>query len=319
MYPPLMKLADEQQASAIDLWVQQQMVEALRNLSNVLKVLPSPLLLEEEMEQEAAQHQGHQGGCLFLVPQLQLSLLPVLVSPAAPLAVHRRNHKAASTLVPWDLPDTSTPFCCLLEVLSPDHSSALHSRDSHARASLFTSPACCSREISDEGVQVDLPLSTSPEPHQGFSRFPRCPPELLRRFWLFIAAVSIVSATTKVSLTFLNESSMTLLSPNYPDSFPNDYVMEWYFQVPNKHKAAIRLLNQTQPTCAKKETGMEYSRGAIKQVVHMGEVQPEQNQGNFSLRLRNCQMDPRHFGSSKLSINFTASTLKTGSPGVKGV
>ncbi|KAK5604838.1 hypothetical protein CRENBAI_008924 [Crenichthys baileyi] len=146
MYPPLMNLADERQASAIDLWVQQQMVEALRNLSDVLKVLPSPLLLEE-MDQEAAQHQGHQGGCLFLVPQLQLSLLTVLVSPVAPLAVRHRNHKAASTLVPWDLPDTSTPFCCLLEVLSPEPSSALHSRDSHATTSLFTSPAFCCRGI----------------------------------------------------------------------------------------------------------------------------------------------------------------------------
>lgn len=104
-------------------------------------------------------------------------------------------------------------------------------------------------------------------------------------------------------------SSLELLSPNYPVTFPDDDVMEWYFEVPNKHKAAVRVLKLTEPVCLKKETALEYhsrARGAV--VVRPADPQPEQRQGNFTLTLRNCKMDKKRSGSPGLSLSLLVSS-----------
>lgn len=110
---------------------------------------------------------------------------------------------------------------------------------------------------------------------------------------------------------------MELLSPNYPDSFPDDDVMEWYFEVPNKHKAAVRVLKLTEPACLKKDTAVEYhnrARGAM--VVKLEAPQPEQREGSFSLTLRNCEMDRRRSGSPGLSLSLLVSSSSESFPGV---
>ncbi|CAJ1061538.1 CUB domain-containing protein 1a [Xyrichtys novacula] len=109
-------------------------------------------------------------------------------------------------------------------------------------------------------------------------------------------------------------SSTELLTPNYPHSFPDDDVMEWYFQVPDKHKATVQFSNVTQPRCLKKEAAVEYhSRARGASVLKLSEPQPEQNQGNFSLTLRNCEMDRRRAGSPGLSLNLRVSSTKSSS------
>lgn len=110
---------------------------------------------------------------------------------------------------------------------------------------------------------------------------------------------------------------MELLSPNYPDSFPDDDVVEWYFEVPSKHKAAVQVLKLREPVCLKKQTAMEYhnrARGAM--VVRLGAAQPEQTQGNFSLTLRNCEMDRRRSGSPGLSLSLLVSSSSESVPGL---
>lgn len=112
-------------------------------------------------------------------------------------------------------------------------------------------------------------------------------------------------------------SSLALLSPNYPESFPDDDVMEWYFEVPNKHRAAVRLEKLTEPVCLKKNTAVEYhnrARGAV--VVRLAAPQPEQRQGNFTLTLRNCEMDRRRSGSSGLAVRLLVSSSSDSFPGV---
>lgn len=111
-------------------------------------------------------------------------------------------------------------------------------------------------------------------------------------------------------------SSLELLSPNYPVSFPDDDVMEWYFEVPNKHKAAVRVLKLTEPVCLKKDTALEYhnrARGAV--VVRPAAPQPEQRQGSFSLTLRNCEMDKKRSGSPGLSLSLLVSSSSESVPG----
>ncbi|TNN76301.1 CUB domain-containing protein 1 [Liparis tanakae] len=106
-------------------------------------------------------------------------------------------------------------------------------------------------------------------------------------------------------------SSSELLSPNYPDSFPDDDVMEWYFQVPDNQKTAIQFLNLTQPLCLKKDTAMEYHGIARRGTVRsLKETQPEDMQGKFGLRLRNCEMDGRRAGSPGLALKLRVSSSR---------
>lgn len=112
-------------------------------------------------------------------------------------------------------------------------------------------------------------------------------------------------------------SSTELLSPNYPDSFPDDDVMEWYFQVPDNQKTAIQFLNLTQPLCLKKDTAMEYHSNARRATVRsLKEPQPEDMQGKFGLKLRNCEMDRRRVGSPGLSLKLRVSSSRARSTGV---
>uniref|UniRef100_A0A3Q1CT44 CUB domain containing protein 1a n=1 Tax=Amphiprion ocellaris TaxID=80972 RepID=A0A3Q1CT44_AMPOC len=122
-----------------------------------------------------------------------------------------------------------------------------------------------------------------------------------------------IKSLAKISLTLAKgASSSELLSPNYPDSFPDDDVMEWYFEVPDKHKAVVQFGNLTEPRCLKKETAVEYhSKGRGALVLRLTDTQPVQNQGSFSLTLRNCEMDRRRTGSPGLSLNLKVSALTT--------
>ncbi|KAM3615155.1 uncharacterized protein V6R79_024134 [Siganus canaliculatus] len=124
-----------------------------------------------------------------------------------------------------------------------------------------------------------------------------------------------IKSLAKVILTLPKSPSSTeLLSPNYPESFPDDDVMEWYFQVPDKHKTMVDLSRQSQPRCLKKETAVEYhNRGRVASVLRLSDPQPEQTEGSFSLTLRNCEMD-RRAGSPGLSLSLTVSSSRSTSP-----
>ncbi|XP_069549359.1 CUB domain-containing protein 1a [Brachyistius frenatus] len=125
-----------------------------------------------------------------------------------------------------------------------------------------------------------------------------------------------IKSLAKISLTLSKgTSSSELLSPNYPDSFPDDDVMEWYFQVPDKHRTAVQFLNLTQPRCLKKETAVEvHSRGRAALVLSLMDTHMYQNEGNFSLTLRNCEMDRRRASSPGLSLNLKVSALNQSYP-----
>lgn len=123
-----------------------------------------------------------------------------------------------------------------------------------------------------------------------------------------------LSALAKISVTFpKGTSSSELLSANYPDSFPDDDVMEWRFQIPEKHKAAVKFLTLTEPRCLKKETAVEYHRREIGALVlRLTDAQPSQIQRNFSLTLRNCEMDRSRAGSPGLSLSLKVSVNPLG-------
>ncbi|KAI3360427.1 hypothetical protein L3Q82_002329 [Scortum barcoo] len=118
-----------------------------------------------------------------------------------------------------------------------------------------------------------------------------------------------IKSLAKITLTLPKGTSLSqLLSPNYPDSFPDNDVIEWYFQVPDKHKTTVKLLKLTQPRCLAKETALEYhTKGRGASALRLSDPQLEQT-GNFSLMLRNCKMDRIRAGSPGLSLNLTVSS-----------
>ncbi|XP_029360465.1 CUB domain-containing protein 1-like isoform X2 [Echeneis naucrates] len=133
-----------------------------------------------------------------------------------------------------------------------------------------------------------------------------------------VSAGEEIKSLAKVSLKLPKGSSYAdLLSPNYPDSFPDDDVMEWHFEVPNEHKTDIQFLNLTQPSCQKKEAAMEYQmEGKWKwaSVLQLQEEQPLRKRGNFTMILRNCEMDRSRAGSPGLSLSIRVSSSNPSSP-----
>uniref|UniRef100_A0A3B4BIK8 Uncharacterized protein n=1 Tax=Periophthalmus magnuspinnatus TaxID=409849 RepID=A0A3B4BIK8_9GOBI len=103
-------------------------------------------------------------------------------------------------------------------------------------------------------------------------------------------------------------SSLELFSPNYPGNFPDDKVMEWYFEVPAKHQTSIQLFNLTQPQCVEKEPALEYhDMFRIGLVASLTEAQPVQSEGGFTMTLRNCKMDKARANTPGLSTSFKVS------------
>ncbi|XP_061531150.1 CUB domain-containing protein 1a [Phycodurus eques] len=132
-------------------------------------------------------------------------------------------------------------------------------------------------------------------------------------------AVSVgeeIKSLAKITVSLPHGTSFSeLLSPNFPESFPDDDVMEWYFEVTDKKRVAIEFLDLTEPRCLKKETAAEYhSKGWRALVMALTDAQPVQNQGEFSLILRNCEMDRRRAGSPGLSLKVKVTSSLASSP-----
>ncbi|XP_014851489.1 PREDICTED: CUB domain-containing protein 1-like isoform X1 [Poecilia mexicana] len=123
-----------------------------------------------------------------------------------------------------------------------------------------------------------------------------------------VSAVERIPTFAKISVTLQKGLlSSTLLTPNYPDSFPNAELMEWYFHIPNNYKTAIKFSIPKNPTCLKDKTYVEFRNKVTssKDVLLRGD-QPVQKQGSFSLRLKNCHMDTQRPDGLSMSLTVTA-------------
>ncbi|XP_008430504.1 CUB domain-containing protein 1 isoform X3 [Poecilia reticulata] len=123
-----------------------------------------------------------------------------------------------------------------------------------------------------------------------------------------VSAVERIPTFAKISVTLQKGLlSSTLLTPNYPNSFPDTELMEWYFHIPNNCKTAIKFSIPKKPTCLKDKTYVEFRNKvtSTKDVLLRGD-QPVQKQGSFSLRLKNCQMDTGPSDGLSMSLTVTA-------------
>ncbi|KAM9488166.1 CUB domain-containing protein 1a [Clarias gariepinus] len=106
-------------------------------------------------------------------------------------------------------------------------------------------------------------------------------------------------------------SSQEFFSPNYPESFPDDDLVTWTFQVPHKYYSTVNILNCTKPRCEKKDTRVEYQLHSTTLVKQLSEPQLSEHQGSFNLSLQNCHVDTQS-SFPGLTLHFKISALQRG-------
>lgn len=99
------------------------------------------------------------------------------------------------------------------------------------------------------------------------------------------------------------ESSITLMSPNYPLGFPEDELMTWQFVVPSNLRASVFFHNYSLSNCERKEERVEYYLpGSVSnpEVFKLSDSQPANIAGSFNLSLQGCDQDAQNPGILRL-------------------
>lgn len=109
-------------------------------------------------------------------------------------------------------------------------------------------------------------------------------------------------------------SSQEFFTPNFPESFPDDDLITWAFQVPCKYYSTVHILNYTEPRCDTKDPRMEYQLHGKTFVKKLSEAQLSEHQGSFNLSLQNCNVDTQS-SSTGLTLHFKISAVQRGSEG----
>ncbi|NWH76091.1 CDCP1 protein, partial [Piaya cayana] len=99
------------------------------------------------------------------------------------------------------------------------------------------------------------------------------------------------------------ESSVTLMSPNYPLGFPEDELMTWQFVIPSSMRASVFFHNYSLSNCERKEERVEYYLpGSVSnpEVFKLSDSQPANIAGGFNLSLQGCDQDAQNPGILRL-------------------
>ncbi|NXH10823.1 CDCP1 protein, partial [Bucco capensis] len=99
------------------------------------------------------------------------------------------------------------------------------------------------------------------------------------------------------------ESSITLMSPNYPLGFPEDELMTWQFVVPSNMRASVLFHNYSLSNCERKEERVEYyipGSPSNPEVFKLSDSQPANIAGSFNLSLQGCDQDAQNPGILRL-------------------
>ncbi|XP_075684351.1 CUB domain-containing protein 1 [Rhinoderma darwinii] len=113
-----------------------------------------------------------------------------------------------------------------------------------------------------------------------------------------------------VESTFQQQSTVTLLSANFPAPFPHNEQMTWKFILPENHAASVQFLSYTLPMCVKKEENVLYYLPKST-LLKLADKQPANIFGNFNLSLQNCEVDKPMGGYPGLSLNFSVTVQKS--------
>ncbi|NWW69819.1 CDCP1 protein, partial [Climacteris rufus] len=99
------------------------------------------------------------------------------------------------------------------------------------------------------------------------------------------------------------ESSITLMSPNYPLGFPEDELMTWQFVIPSNMRASVFFHNYSLSNCERKEERVEYyipGSPSNPEVFKLSDSQPANIAGSFNMSLQGCDQDAQSPGILRL-------------------
>ncbi|TTA40563.1 CUB domain-containing protein 1 [Bagarius yarrelli] len=127
-----------------------------------------------------------------------------------------------------------------------------------------------------------------------------------------VSTASEITSPAIINVILPEEPSwQDFYSPNYPESFPDDDLITWAFQVPYKYYSTVHILNYTIPRCETKDTRMEYQLYGRTMVKKLSEPQLSEHQGSFNLSLQNCNVDTQS-PFTRLTLHFQISAVRRG-------
>lgn len=127
--------------------------------------------------------------------------------------------------------------------------------------------------------------------------------------------VSSVVAIVKVNLP-RGLSDTEFITANYPNDFPDNEQMQWNFAVPGMHNYSMHFRDHTAPECLSREVEVEYNKEGDTKVTKLSltDGQPEHQQGNFNMVLKNCETNRTLQG---LTLSYKVSVMRSGHPGTE--
>ncbi|XP_051928488.1 CUB domain-containing protein 1 isoform X1 [Hippocampus zosterae] len=130
-------------------------------------------------------------------------------------------------------------------------------------------------------------------------------------FKLSVGPETNMVAIVKVNLP-RGVSNTTFISANYPNDFPDDQQMRWDFAVPGMHNYTVHFHSHTAPECLGKNVGVEYGKRDGKLIeTGLTDKQPEHQQGDFEMVLKNCETNRTLQG---LTLKYSVSVMRSGHP-----
>ena len=129
---------------------------------------------------------------------------------------------------------------------------------------------------------------------------------------------ALLSALAKIKVVLpkgTSSSPVDLLSPNYPQSFPADDLVQWEIQLPGRHSAAVQVVNHTEPACRKKGTAGVYGEGG-RAILGLSDPRPAREKHNFTMTLKNCETGRTRRSPRGLSLHLRVTATPTGKPGL---
>lgn len=129
---------------------------------------------------------------------------------------------------------------------------------------------------------------------------------------MFCPSLIPVVAIVKVNLP-RGVSETDFITPNYPSDFPDNQHMQWNFIVPGMHNYTMHFRDHTAPECLKDKVAVEYQKEDKKMTkLSLTAPQPEHQQGNFNMVLKNCETNRTLQG---LTLKHRVSVMRSGHPG----
>ncbi|KAI3358716.1 hypothetical protein L3Q82_015125 [Scortum barcoo] len=133
---------------------------------------------------------------------------------------------------------------------------------------------------------------------------------------IFFLCLSPVMAIVKVNLP-RGVSNTDFTTANYPHGFPDNQQMQWNFTVPGMHNYTMEFLDHTAPECLNNKVEVEYQKEGKKVTkLTLTDPQPERQQGNFTMVLKNCETNTTLQG---LNLKYRVSVMRSGHPVVSTV